>query len=88
MNQSFFNMLRPTALLLLVIASSPSAVAASQPMPPVPDPASRAKCAPPPATVLSDTERTERLKQPKPDADLVADAVRRAQIQFPELKCK
>jgi hypothetical protein len=53
---------------------------------PVPDPTPKPKCAPPPTTVLTDAERQAR--NGKPDADLIADAVRRTQAQFPELKCK
>jgi hypothetical protein len=55
-------------------------------MPPVPDPTPKPKCAPPPVTVLTDFERQQRGG--KPDADLIADAMRRVQAQFPELKCK
>ena len=55
-------------------------------MPPVPDPAPKPRCVPPPTMVLTDTERQRRVG--KPDADLIADAMRRAQTQFPELKCK
>jgi hypothetical protein len=84
--QRFRVIARPIVVAAASVLVSTAAYSAAPTMPPVPDPTPKPKCAPPPITVLTDAERQAR--NGKPDADLIADAVRRTQAQFPELKCK